>query len=202
MNALCGGIKGRWSCGRLPYLACANTPRKNHYMSTQIKDSQPVADTYGDQDSLAVHDAVDTTTTEQPNGAADPTIQGLQDPRVQLARQGVDISLRSLQVWADLARQRGVTPPGRPMTCSRSYWWLSAGSSTNSSPPSANARKNASLLPQPSATPSPVDNAPIGKLHRPARYCQPGKCECEVGIPAALPAHHEPALCRALGSID
>jgi hypothetical protein len=78
-------------------------------MSTRIKDSQPVTDTYGDQDPLAFHDALDTITTEQPNGAADPTIQELQDPRVQLARQGVDISLRSLQVWADLARQRGLT---------------------------------------------------------------------------------------------
>jgi hypothetical protein len=80
-------------------------------MPTQIKDSQPVTDTYGDQDSLAFHDAVDTT-TEQPNGAADPTILGLQDPRGRLARQGVDISLRSLQVWADVARQRGLTAPG------------------------------------------------------------------------------------------
>ena len=60
-------------------------------MPTQIKDNQPFTDTYGYQDSLAFRDAVDTT-TEQPNGA----IQGLQDPRVQLAHQGVDISLRSL----------------------------------------------------------------------------------------------------------
>ena len=80
-------------------------------MPTQIKDGQPVIDAYGDQDSLAFHDAVDTT-NEQPNGAADPTIQRLQDPRAQLARQGVDISLRSLQVWADLARQRVLTAPG------------------------------------------------------------------------------------------
>jgi hypothetical protein len=57
-------------------------------MSTHIKDSQPVTGTYGDQDSLAFHDAVDTITTEQPNGAADPTIQGLQNPRFQLG-QGV-----------------------------------------------------------------------------------------------------------------
>jgi len=80
-------------------------------MPTQMKDNQPVTDAYGDQNSLAFHDAVDTT-TEQPIGAADPTIQRLQDPRVQLARQGVDVSLRSLQVWADLARQRGLTAPG------------------------------------------------------------------------------------------
>ena len=80
-------------------------------MPTQIKDSRPVTDTYGDQDSLTFQDAVDTT-TEEPNGAADPTIQRLQDSRVQLTRQGVDISLRSLQVWADLTRQRGLTAPG------------------------------------------------------------------------------------------
>lgn len=79
-------------------------------MPTRIKDNQPVTDVYGDQDFLAFHDAVDTT-TEQPNDAADPTIQRLQDPRVQLARQGVDVSLRSLQVWADLARHRGLTAP-------------------------------------------------------------------------------------------
>jgi hypothetical protein len=79
-------------------------------MPTQIKDGQPVIDADGDQDSRAFHDAVDAT-TEQHNEAADPTIQRLRDPRVQLARQGVDISLRSLQVWADLARQRGLTAP-------------------------------------------------------------------------------------------
>jgi hypothetical protein len=90
----------------------SQAPRENHYMPTRIEDSQPVTNTYGDHDSLAFHDAVDTTTTEQPNDATDPTIQGLQDSRVQLARQGVDISLRSLQVWADLTRQRGLTAPG------------------------------------------------------------------------------------------
>ena len=80
-------------------------------MPAQIKDGQPVIDAYGDQNSLAFHDAGDPT-AEQPNAAADPTIQRLRDPRVQLARQGVDISLRSLQVWADLARQRGLIAPG------------------------------------------------------------------------------------------
>lgn len=78
-------------------------------MTTQMKDSQSVTDADDDQDSLSFDDAVDTTAAEQPNGAADPTIQRLQDPRAQLARQGVDLSLRSLQVWADLARQRGLT---------------------------------------------------------------------------------------------
>lgn len=66
-------------------------------MTTQMKDSQSVTDAYGDHDSLSFDDA------------ADPTIHRLQDPRAQLARQGVDLSLRSLQVWADLARHRGLT---------------------------------------------------------------------------------------------
>lgn len=81
-------------------------------MTTQTKDSQSVTDAYDDQDFLSFDDAVDTTAAEQPNGAADPTIQRLQDPRARLARQGVDLSLRSLQVWADLARQRGLTARG------------------------------------------------------------------------------------------
>ena len=76
-------------------------------MSTRIKDSQPVTDACGDQGSRPVHAAVDTT-TEQPSSAGDSTLLRLQDLRVQLVRQGVDLSLRSLQVWADLGRQRGV----------------------------------------------------------------------------------------------
>lgn len=81
-------------------------------MTTQMKDSPSVSDAYGDQDSLSFNDAVDTTAAERLNDAADPTIQRLQDPRAQLARQGVDLSLRSLQVWADLARHRGLTARG------------------------------------------------------------------------------------------
>lgn len=73
-------------------------------MPTQIKDSQPVTDAYIDQEPPPVHDAVDPT-TEQPSSAANPTLR-LQDLRVQLVRQGVDLSLRALQVWADLGRQR------------------------------------------------------------------------------------------------
>ena len=80
-------------------------------MTTQMKDSQSATDAYDDHDSLSIDDTVDTTAAEQPNGAAD-TIQRLQDPRAQLARQGVDLSLRSLQVWADLARQRELTARG------------------------------------------------------------------------------------------
>jgi hypothetical protein len=85
-------------------------------MSTRIKDSQPVTDTYGDQYSLAFHDALDTITAEQPNGAADPTIQELQDPRFQLARQGVDIPsdrYRCGPTWpASVDSQRRITPLG------------------------------------------------------------------------------------------
>ena len=50
--------------------------------------------------------------TEHPSGAADPTRQRAQDLMGQIVRQGVNISLKSLQVWADLARQRGLTAPG------------------------------------------------------------------------------------------
>lgn len=38
----------------------------------------------------------------------------MQDSLVQLMRQGVDISLRSLQVWAELTRQLGPTALGYP----------------------------------------------------------------------------------------
>ncbi len=67
-------------------------------MSTQIKDGQQVAD---------AHDVADTTT------------QRVQDLMVQLVRQGQDTSLRSLQVWADLARQLGPTAPGSPAGATR-----------------------------------------------------------------------------------
>lgn len=90
-------------------------------MTTQMKDSQSVTGAHDDQDSLSLDDTVDTTAAEQPHGAADPTIQRLQDPRAQLARQGVDLSLRSLQVWADLARQRELTARGH---CTRATYDL------------------------------------------------------------------------------
>lgn len=76
-------------------------------MPTQIEVSQQATD---DRGLPRVRDAADTT-TEQPSGA-DPTIQRVQDLMVQLARQGVDISLRSLQVWADLTRHVGLTALG------------------------------------------------------------------------------------------
>lgn len=43
-----------------------------------------------------------------------PTSQPVQDSMVQLVRQGQDASLRSLQVWADLARKFGPTAQDNP----------------------------------------------------------------------------------------
>lgn len=60
-------------------------------MATQIKDHRRLADHRGRR---PVHAAADTT-------------QRAQDLMVQLVRQGQDASLRSLQVWADLARKLG-----------------------------------------------------------------------------------------------
>lgn len=84
-------------------------------MSTQIKDSQQVTNAHGHRSPPPVHDAQDTSTT-QPSGAVDSTIQQRQDLMIQLMRQGVDISLRSLQVWGDLARQLGCTALGSSTT--------------------------------------------------------------------------------------
>jgi predicted component of type VI protein secretion system len=84
-------------------------------MSTQIKDSQQVTDAHSDRSPPPVDD-VPGTTAAQPSGAVNPTIQQLQDLMIQLMRQGVDISLRSLQVWADLARPHGCTALGSATT--------------------------------------------------------------------------------------
>ncbi|MGH3769009.1 MAG: hypothetical protein ACRDS0_19780 [Pseudonocardiaceae bacterium] len=54
-------------------------------------------------------DASDDIITGQTRIAADPTTQLAQDSMAQLVRQGQDTSLRSLQVWADLARRFGST---------------------------------------------------------------------------------------------
>lgn len=69
-------------------------------MPTQIKDNQQVTAARSDRDPHPVYDTADTTT------------QLVHDLMVQLARQGLGISLRSLQVWADLARQLGPTALG------------------------------------------------------------------------------------------
>jgi hypothetical protein len=50
------------------------------------------------------HQVVTTDTTAEP----------VQDLMVQLARQGLNTSLRSLQVWTDLARQLGPKVLGTP----------------------------------------------------------------------------------------
>jgi hypothetical protein len=69
-------------------------------MPAQIKDSQQVTAARGDRGPHSVY------------GAADTTTELVHDLMVQLARQGLGISLRSLQVWADLARQLGPTALG------------------------------------------------------------------------------------------
>lgn len=56
-------------------------------------------------------------TTKTPHsvyGTADTTTQLVHDLIVQLARQGLSISLRSLQLWADLGRQLDPTALGFP----------------------------------------------------------------------------------------
>lgn len=82
-------------------------------MSAQIKGRQ-ITD---DHDPRPVH-AVGAPRTEPvrvaPEVAADPSSQRVQDSMAQLARQGQDTSLRSLQVWADLARKLGHTEPRSP----------------------------------------------------------------------------------------
>ena len=56
-------------------------------------------------------DARDDIITGQTRIAADPTAQHAQDSMTQLVRAGQDTALRSLQVWADLARKFGTTVP-------------------------------------------------------------------------------------------
>jgi hypothetical protein len=67
-------------------------------MSTQI-----TSDRWG----IDAHDDI----SGQTRIAADPTAQRAQDSMTQLVRMGQDTSLRSLQVWADLARKFGTTTP-------------------------------------------------------------------------------------------
>ncbi|HWM05812.1 MAG TPA: hypothetical protein VNP92_26015 [Actinophytocola sp.] len=76
-----------------------------------------------DRGPRPLHDVADPT-TEQVDNAADPNTQRAQDSMVQLVRQGLDISLKSVQVWADLARQVGPTALGSPTSAtmvSRAY---------------------------------------------------------------------------------
>lgn len=69
-------------------------------MLTQMTDGQLVAAT--------------DTATEQDRTAVEGANQRIQDLMIQLVRQGLDISLRSLQVWADLARQLSPNTLGSP----------------------------------------------------------------------------------------
>jgi len=73
-----------------------------HSVSTQIKDHRRTADVHDDRDPGPLRAAADTTVEPV---AAEPTAERVQDLMVQLVRQGQDTSLRSLQVWADLARK-------------------------------------------------------------------------------------------------
>lgn len=83
-------------------------------MSTHIQEYRRVTDVRDDRAPHPVHDAADPT-TEQVHDAADPNTQRAQDSMVQLVRQGLDTSLKSVQVWADLARQVGSTALGSPV---------------------------------------------------------------------------------------
>src|ERR687893_1126048 len=86
--------------------------REHRYMLTHIKDDQRVTDVGDDRGPRPVHDA------------AGPITQRAQDSMAQLVRQGLDTSLKSVQVWADLARQLGPTALGSPASAtmvSRAY---------------------------------------------------------------------------------
>jgi hypothetical protein len=80
-------------------------------MSTQIEDHRRAADARDDQAPWSPHVAVDMTREQV---ATDPTTQRVEDSMVQLVREGQDTSLRSLQVWADLARKLGPTALSSP----------------------------------------------------------------------------------------
>ncbi|MFN2478507.1 MAG: hypothetical protein ABR615_04965 [Pseudonocardiaceae bacterium] len=73
-------------------------------MSIQTRDHRLAADARDDRDRRPLLAAADPTAEPV---AADPTTQRVQDSMVRLVRQGQDTSLRSLQVWADLARKLG-----------------------------------------------------------------------------------------------
>jgi hypothetical protein len=82
-------------------------------MSTHIKDYRRVTDVRDDQVSRPVHAAADPT-TQQVHAGADQSTQRALDSMVQLVRQGLNTSLKSVQVWADLARQVNTTALGYP----------------------------------------------------------------------------------------
>jgi hypothetical protein len=79
-------------------------------MSAQIQDGRRII---GDHDPRPVH-AIGALPTELVRVGTDPTSQRVQDSMAQLVRQGQDTSLRSLQVWADLARKLSHTESRSP----------------------------------------------------------------------------------------
>jgi hypothetical protein len=82
--------------------------------SSRIRNGQLVADARDDPGPRLVDDAADTT-IEQAHAAADMAAKQLQELMARLVRQGLDISLRSLQAWADLARRLGAITPDSPV---------------------------------------------------------------------------------------
>jgi hypothetical protein len=88
-------------------------------MSTHTKDDRRVIDTCDDP----IYDVADPI-TEQIHATADKTTQRVHDSMIQLVRQGLDTSLKSVQVWADLARQVGstaLTSPASATMASRAH---------------------------------------------------------------------------------
>jgi hypothetical protein len=79
-------------------------------MSAQIRDGRRITD---DHDPRPVH-SFGAPPTELARAVAEPSSQRAQDSMAQLVRQGQDTSLRSLQVWADLARKLDHTEPRSP----------------------------------------------------------------------------------------
>lgn len=71
-------------------------------MSTQIKNNRWDAEPRGEHPSYTTAGSL----TEQASSTAEATPYRAQDSMNQLVRQGQDASLKSLQVWADLARKR------------------------------------------------------------------------------------------------
>ncbi|MGH3831346.1 MAG: hypothetical protein ACRDRS_13020 [Pseudonocardiaceae bacterium] len=79
-------------------------------MSTQITDDWRTTE---DREPRPAHAAVGAR-TEQSRLTEEASVQRTRDSMAQLVRQGQDTSLRSLQVWADLARKLGPTAPSFP----------------------------------------------------------------------------------------
>ncbi|MEO7195993.1 MAG: hypothetical protein ABIZ05_14455 [Pseudonocardiaceae bacterium] len=79
-------------------------------MSTHITDDRRTTE---DRAPRPAHAAVGAP-IEQSRITEEASVQRTRDSMAQLVRQGQDTSLRSLQVWADLARKLGPTAPSFP----------------------------------------------------------------------------------------